>query len=241
MRRLPTAMWNQLKRWLGRAGNQVGAGQNQADAEQNQTGAGRRLFSVFDFDETSSDALCEQIDTDLLTWGYDSYESLKVAKCIAEKAAQSASLDTHQTAQHRDLIDAIHADDVRTLERLVTERGDGVTVDDMRWYWSIHSVARAAMTHFDEELRGRMWLSRHIFNICVEDLEQDVKRQLPVFGDRIADDADSPLPIELKRRFILFITRTKRSLSSYEKWNLRLRKASSMNSLIRELIASGDL
>jgi hypothetical protein len=96
------------------------------------------------------------------------------------------------------------------------------------------------MTIFDEELRSTMWISRHMLNLCLEDLEQDVKRQLPVFGDRIADDADSPLPIELKRRFILFITRTKRSPSAFQEWNSRLRNASSMNSLIRELIASGD-
>jgi hypothetical protein len=219
-------MWKELKEWFGGASN--------------HTEAGQRLFSIFDVSEASSDALFGQIESDLHAWGYDSFQSRQAAKRIVEKATQSAAPDIHEAAEHADLIDAVHANDGRTLERLAAERGDGVTAEDIRWYWSRHPVARAAMIQFDEELRGRMWIDRHVFHICLDDLEQDVKRRLPVFGDPIVEHTDSPLPLELKRRFTLFITRIRRNPSAFEKWSSRLQHASSMNALIRELIVSQD-
>jgi len=157
-----------------------------------------------------------------------------------QKASASAASDKHESAEQTRFIDAIHTNDVNLLERLAAKRGDGVTADDIRWYWSLHSVVRVAMTLFDEELQGKMWSDRRAFSLSMEDLGQDVKRQLPVFRHTIANDADSPLPPELKRRFASFITRTKRNPSAFDKWSSRLHVASSMNALIRELIVSGD-
>jgi len=219
-------MWNQLKRRI------VGTG---SDTEN-----GQRLFSIFDADGASTDALAEQIKSDLRAWGYDSFQSQQAAKHLVQKASESAASDKQESAEHTRFIDAIHKNDCNLLERLAAERGDGVTADDIRWYWSLHSVVRAAMTLFDEELQGRMWSDRQAFSLCMEDLERDVKRQLPVFRHTIANDVDSPLPPELKRRFASFITRTKENPSAFDKWSSRLQEASSMNALVRELIVSGD-
>ena len=220
-------MWSWLKRWFGRV--------------DSCTEADERLFSIFDIDEASADALLGQVDTDLQAWGYDSFQSRQAGKRIVEEAMQSASGDTHKESEGREFIDAVRANDSKTLERLATELGDGVTAEDIRWYWSLHPVARAAMDYFDEELQGKMFFDLHAFNLCVRDLEQDMQRRLPVFGFKYFDHADAPLPIELKRRFILFMARTKRSPSAFEEWNLRLKGASSMNALIREMIVSGEL
>lgn len=219
-------MWNQIKRWFDRTGN--------------ATELGQRLFSIFDADQASREALFQQIESDLQAWGYDSFQSRQAAKRIIEKATEIGASNTDANGGETRVATAIQTNDGNLLERLAAERGDGVTLEDIRWYWTLHHITRTAMSLFDEELRGRMWMDRHAYNLCMEDLDQDIKRQLPVFGDPISHDRDSPLPPELKRRFASFMMRTKRDHASFNEWSTRLQQASSMNALIRELIRSGD-
>ncbi len=219
-------MWNQVKRWF--------------DHTSNATELGQRLFSIFDADQASREALFQQIESDLKAWGYDSFQSRQAAKRITEKATEIGAANTDAKGAETRVAAAIQTNDGDLLEHLAAERGDGVTSEDIRWYWTLHNITRTAMRLFDEELRGRMWMDRHAYHLCMEDLDQDIKRQLPVFGDPISHDRDSPLPPELKRRFASFITRTKREQASFNEWSTRLQQASSMNALIRELIRSGD-
>jgi hypothetical protein len=253
-------MWNQLRRWFGGTGNKARASGRPFSIFEVSEGSSDALFAQIASDlhdwgyqpvekrgrapawaqislnSDASQGACPPFSTGC----YDRFQSRQAAKRIVEKAEQSASSGTQETALQTELLDAIHANDESRLQRFAAERGDGVTTEDIRWYWSLHPVARAAMTHFDEELQGRMWIDRHAFHLCLADLEQDVKRQLPVFGDPIADDTNSPLPVELRRRFALFITRTRHNPSELKNWSSRLQRASSLNSLLREMILCGD-
>jgi hypothetical protein len=217
-------VWNRVRLWFC--------------ATRTENAQNERLFSIFDGSETAT--LFEQIKFDLQSWGYDSFQSQRAAKRIVEKATEAEGAATSESAEHTRFAKAIATNDDRLLEYLAAERGDGVTADDIRWYWSLHSVARVAMRLFDDELQNRMWIDRHAFNLCIEDLEQDVRRQLPVFGDPEANAPDSPLHPELRRRFALFITRTKQNPSASKKWGARLQQTTSMNALVREVIVSGD-
>jgi hypothetical protein len=98
------------------------------------------------------------------------------------------------------------------------------------------------MREFDKELGAAVDLNRLPFNICMEALEEDLRRRLPTFGDdHGADGEDAPLPWELRRRFGNFMFEVINTENKLILLSGRVRQASSMNALIREEVRTGRL
>lgn len=202
--------------------------------------------------DTLESTLKSQCLEDLKEWGFDRFQAEQKASRILANA--KAAVDLAEWADKRlsgdTLAAAIETHDTEVLRQFTHKMADGVTVDDVRWYWNLVPLARAMMEEFDKELRAGMWFTCHSLNLCIEDLDRDVRRRLPVFDfgtphndDRTPqeDGEDAPLPCELHRRFILFVDRMKQKPDEWSRWNDRLKHSSSMNAIIRQEIRAGRL
>ena len=194
---------------------------------------GERLFSVFE--DGSESVLLQQCQDDFAACGFDSFQSRRKAMRILENARAAALAEAGEDrATTSGVVEEICSDIARSR--------DGVTPEDSKWYWNLPPLARAVMREFDKELRAAMEINRLPFNICIEDLEEDLRRRLPTFGnDRSADSEDAPLPWELRRRFETFMFAIIKDENKFNMWSDRIRQASSMNALIREEIRTGRL
>jgi hypothetical protein len=187
------------------------------------TPVAERLIGVFeDGDEAE---LLRQCQDDLAAWGFSPLNCPSMADDIllaAKEAVQAGEADPRCDP--------------------AAEAAEGVTDEDARWYWSLPPLARAVMRAFDGKVLGIRWLHLHRFHLCLEELEQDVRRQLPTFGDAGGPGGtDAPLPWPLRRRFIRFMTTIRHDERAWGDWGERCRRASSMNALIREEIRAGRL
>jgi hypothetical protein len=183
--------------------------------------------------------LLQQCQEDLAAWGFDSFQCRQKAMRIVENARAAALAETGRCGRADQATATGVVEEFRSLDACSR---DGVTPEDSQWYWSLPALARAVMQEFDKELREAMWFICHRVNICIEDLEEDLRRRLPTFGNnRSADSEDAPLPWELRRRFATFIFTVMRDEVKSRAWSDRVRQASSMNALIREEIRAGRL
>jgi hypothetical protein len=195
-----------------------------------------RLFSIFTAESESE--LMQQCCDDLREWGFDGFQSRQKATRILENAQARVCTEIGQSSS----CDAAEGQAPTAETAFDAKASQGVTIDDLEWYGSLPPLARAAMEEFDKELRDAVWLQCHSTNLCIEDLERDVGRRLPTFAHAVGHgDEDAPLPWELKRRFVIFISTIRRDQASWESWNERIRTASSMNALIREEVRAGRL
>ena len=177
----------------------------------------QRLFSIFE--DANETVLLQQCKDDLAAFGFDSFQCSNYAAQVLQEAAETVLTESDNTATN-----------------------NGVTAEDTDWYWNLPPLARAVMHRFDEVIRGYMWFQCHGVNICMEDLEKDLRQRMPTFGNAgTADGDDAPLPWELSRRFAQFIQNTRQKEQAWREWGERGRQASSMNALIREEIRAGRL
>lgn len=198
---------------------------------------GERLFSVFE--DESEPVLLQQCQEDLAAWGFDSFQCRQKAKRILENAKVNALAETGRSGRADQATSAVVVEEFRSPDACSR---DGVTPEDSLWYWSLPALARAVMQEFDGELREAMWFVCHASNLCIEDLEQDLRRRLPTFGkNRGASSEDAPLPWELMRRVATFLYKETGDEVRSRAWVDRVRQASSMNALIREEIRAGRL
>jgi hypothetical protein len=198
---------------------------------------GERLFSVFE--GGSESALLQQCQDDLAAWGFDSFQCRRKAARILANARAAALAETGRCG----LTNRPTTTGVAEGPRIPNACSrDGVAPEDSQWYWSLPPLARAVMQEFDKELREAMWFACHTANICLEDLEQDLRRRLPTFGNEHSEDSeDAPLPWELRRRVAAFTSTLGRDEVRFDAWSDRVRQASSMNAVIREEVRAGCL
>jgi hypothetical protein len=183
-----------------------------------------RLVSVFE--DRDESVLLDQCAADFTHWGFAPAQSRQMADRVLDRARAELAADSK----------------LKQASNLEPATGSGVTPDDARWYWGLPPIARAVMLHFDEVLRSEMWLECHRVNICIEDLELDLRRRLPTFGTGAGPQAkDAPLPWELRRRFAEFISKIRRDERAWHGWSTRCQRVSSMNALVREEVHAGNL
>jgi len=183
-----------------------------------------RLFSIFE--DANESVLLQQCQDDLSACGFDSFQSRTFAAEILQQA--KATLTTEMP--------------MPSAAMTVENTNNNVTVEDTKWYGSLPPLARAVMHSFDEVIRGQMWFQCHAVNLCLEDLDRDLRQRLPTFGSAgVVEGDDAPLPWELRRRFSRFVDKTKKNEQAWRDWGERSRRASSMNALIREEIRAGRL
>lgn len=134
-------------------------------------------------------------------------------------------------------------EDPKTRAELAIKRAEGVTDDNIRWWWNLHPLERRVMDLVDEQFRANAY-----FGFKDEGLSQDeavtrVRRGFAMFLDPSdtthASGDDRPLPYELKDRVNTWATEN--GMRDPERFRQRIEAASSMNALIREDIRAGRM
>jgi hypothetical protein len=135
------------------------------------------------------------------------------------------------------------ADD-RVNALLAGKRAEGVTDQDIRWWWNMSHLERALMAKLDE-------LNRHLLlrqfieeeNLSPQDAAKKLRTYDPLFGE--ADNArtdspdDQPLPYEIKERVRRYVQR--RSILDATALTRDIKDSSSFNHLVRKELKRGNL
>jgi hypothetical protein len=138
----------------------------------------------------------------------------------------------------RELVD----DRVKAL--LAEKRAEGVTDQDIRWWWNMSHLERALMAKLDE-------LNRHLLlrqfieeeNLSPEEAAKKLRTYDPLFGEadkaRTGSPDDQPLPYEIKERVRRYVQR--RSILDAAKLTRDIEDSSSFNHLVRKELKRGNL
>ncbi len=123
-------------------------------------------------------------------------------------------------------------------------RKEGVTDEDIRWWWNRHDLERRMMTAADEWFQYALYLKLiEEDGLSRNEAAKRIRKFYPYYGD--PDDTsvmigkDRPLPIELKLRVNIYMTGRRQADS--EQFIKDLEESSSFNALIRKEIKKGDL
>jgi len=120
-------------------------------------------------------------------------------------------------------------------------RDEGVTSDDIRWWFNLSALERTILQKQDELCRGALFLGMVEQGATPEDAAAAVWTAHAKFGgpeECKGESDDRPIPIQLKRRIIEY---TERFYTDPDELQRRVKNASSFNALVRSEIRSGNL
>lgn len=116
---------------------------------------------------------------------------------------------------------------------------EGVTDQDIRWWWNMPPLERVMVEKVDELNRSAAFLALLKKGLRPEQAAQRMWQSHPKFGNpQEALSEDRPLPIELKGRIVAFI---ERHYGAPEVMRQLTEQASSFNALVRSQILLGNL
>ncbi|HBJ34682.1 MAG TPA: hypothetical protein DDZ51_07955 [Planctomycetaceae bacterium] len=114
---------------------------------------------------------------------------------------------------------------------LTALRREGVTDDDIRWWWNMPALDRVLIEKTDDELRLSAFVICMKKGMTPADAAKYVFKANPKYGELLdTDDPDRPIPIELKRRIVEWSEKHCQDLNLLRR---KLEKASSFNALVR--------
>jgi hypothetical protein len=121
-------------------------------------------------------------------------------------------------------------------------KSEGVTEEDIRYYWNLNELERRMATLEDNSMRIGVFAEARKNGKTVEQASAEVRKVFPMYGN--PDDKnqpkgeDRPFPYELKDLINKYIKRRSLDISSYKN---DIEKSSSLNALIRKEIKAGNL
>jgi len=123
-------------------------------------------------------------------------------------------------------------------------RKEGVADEDIRWWWNRHDLERRMVTTTDEWFQYSQYLKLiEEDGLSRNEATKRIRKFYPIYGDpddtSITTGEDRPLPIELKLRVNIYMTRRRQADS--EQFIKDLEESSSFNALIRREIKKGGL
>lgn len=126
---------------------------------------------------------------------------------------------------------------------LAEKRAEGVTDEDIRWWWNRDDLEIRAMLKADERIRVRAYVVRLAKDEAPDVAISSVRKHFAIFAEPSdpidVTDQDRPLPCELKNRVTRYIQR--RSLENPEQYERDIQSSSSFNALVRWEIRAGNL
>src|SRR5262245_37746132 len=184
-------------------------------------------------------------------------EAAKTAKEMVEQAVQESKQegtydlpsdlgemivgDKPPSPSMRDIVSNVRS-------RLPLKRADGVTDNDIRWWWSLFDVDRKMLLKTDDFARTTLFL--HVLEknghlgkeVAVAKAGVRVRKLHPIYGLPDDDDdyarrtgtgkEDRPLPYELKHRVNQYIER--RARRDVEVYKEDIERSTSFNALVRK-------
>ncbi len=134
--------------------------------------------------------------------------------------------------------------DEKIRASLAKKRREGVTTDDIRWWWNRHDLERQLLLEIDQLdriRRLREYLNEDGFG--EKQAAQRIRKSEPVYGDPEDTEHtaghDRPLPHELRNRIATYMK--KRWATDPEKFLLDIDGSSTFNALVRKEISKGNL
>ncbi len=134
--------------------------------------------------------------------------------------------------------------DEKIRASLAKKRREGVTTDDIRWWWNRHDLERQLILEIDQLDRVRR-LRQYIYEdgLGQKQAAQRIRKGSPVYGDQEDTEHtsgdDRPLPYELRNRIVAYTK--KRWTTDPEKFILDIDESSTFNALVRKEIRIGNL
>jgi hypothetical protein len=124
------------------------------------------------------------------------------------------------------------------------KRAEGVTNEDIAFWWNMHDLERRLICKVDE--MNRILLFEKLLResgVTEPEAARIVARRFPVYGDPqhlvLDTDDDRPLPFELKWRINVYLgERTKNDPEGFQK---EVEESTSLNALLRRAMRKGDL
>jgi hypothetical protein len=133
--------------------------------------------------------------------------------------------------------------DPNVAREFQAKRQEGVTDEDIRWYWNMRDLERRAMEQMYRAILYAAWKSARAEGRSDEEAARHARKFHPYWGDpddtRLARDDNRPLPVELMKRKNAWFE--KERATNPEGLELRLARSSSYNALIRAEIRAGRL
>ena len=162
-------------------------------------------------------------------------------RLVADAKAESEAPDAPKLPPRvGDILIEREASDPSMLE---PKRRDGVTDEDIRWWWGLHDLERRVLLKVDDIMRMNAFNRFRQSGLCAEDATARLGRTFPIFGDpddtRHGSGDDRPLPYELKDRINTWAARQQGA--DPEELDREVAAASSMNALVRREIRRGRL
>lgn len=206
-------------------------------------------------DQSLPDTLVQKLTLGLLTRGQSPAEAQRIGVDLATQiVTESAQEQWVPPPSYGDeLLAKATGGDPESYRMVSERRAEGVTDDDIRWYWNMDEYERRADAKLEEldrmafMLEGFDLASRGNKRASNEDLAQagnaHVRRACPIYGHpgdtRNASGEDRPLFPELKRRVDQY--RQRRRSLDLPALARDLERSSSFNALIREDLRAGRL
>jgi hypothetical protein len=132
--------------------------------------------------------------------------------------------------------------DPRLKARLDALRADGVTDEDIRWWWNMKPLECAVKSEHEKILRMASFLAIRSQGLSAEAAEARVWKGHANFGDTDPSGTceDRPLPPELLNRITRYIEK-QRQAGDFDAWREKMDAATSFNALVRAEIRKGNL
>ncbi len=132
-------------------------------------------------------------------------------------------------------------DDPAVAANLKRLRADGVTDDDIRWWWNQQPLEAGYMIAEDQLQLTASFLAYRSQGMSAEDAAAKTKRLNACYSDvDRGEGEDRFLPIELRERVIKYLER-QRLTGDMDAYRAKLMAATSFNAQIRAEIRNGNL
>ena len=178
--------------------------------------------------------------TGLPAWDAEKFVS-SMLKEVKEESIREGTWDLPEN--YGDLLLEWEATDDAIRATLARKRAEGVTDEDIRWWWNRHDLDRRAMLKADERIRVRACVVRLAKDEVPDVAILNVRKHFAIFGEpgdpTDPTDQDGPLPCELKDTVNRYTQR--RALEDPNEYERDIQSSSSFNALVRREIRAGNI
>ena len=134
--------------------------------------------------------------------------------------------------------------DEEVRDAFAPKRAEGVTDEDIAFWWNMHDLERRMICKVDEMNRILLFEKLVQDNGLTEpEAARMVAKRFPVYGDPnhlvLETDDDRPLPFELKWRVNRYIS--ERTKSDPEKFQTEVEASTSLNALLRRAVRQNEV
>jgi hypothetical protein len=134
--------------------------------------------------------------------------------------------------------------DEKVRDAFLPKRAEGVTDEDIAFWWNMHDLERRMICRVDEMNRILLF-NKLVQDGGVTELEaaRIVAKRFPIYGDPnhlvLDTEDDRPLPFELKWRVNRYVAG--RTAADVDKFNEETEASTSLNALLRRALSQREL